>query len=133
MSITKRQFYCNFSGKQKLIFDSQERDLLGSGMFVTIKRRRTVIKCVRITFTASVGKDFLPNVVQKAARNHHLEGLVQLVGENEVKIVACGKKEKVDAFVDEMHKEIAGKKIAHLEVEPFLKDKDYRGVFRVIE
>jgi acylphosphatase len=92
-----------------------------------------VIKCVRLVFNATLPKDFLHEVIQKIARNYNLEGLVQMMGADQVKIIACGPKEKVDLFVDEMHREMTNRKIFQLEVEPFLKDKDYRGVFRVIE
>ena len=92
-----------------------------------------MIKCVRILFNASINDDFLHTIIQKTAREHRLEGLVQMVGIDQIKIIACGPKEKVDAFVDEMHKEMIKREIINVEVEPFLKDKDYRGVFRVIE
>lgn len=84
-------------------------------------------------FSAPVNNTFLHDVVKKTARQYHIEGLVQMIGPDQIKIIACGPKEKVDSFVDEMHKEMSRRKIVNVEVEPFLKDKDYRGVFRVIE
>lgn len=76
---------------------------------------------------------FLQKIVQKHARKLDLEGMVQQVVKDLVKIIVCGKKEQVDSFVDLLHKEISDTKFHDIEIEPFLKDKDYRGVFRVIE
>ena len=42
-------------------------------------------------------------------------------------------KEGVDAFLDELHKSAGAAELKEIEIEPFLKDKDYRGVFRIIE
>jgi len=78
-------------------------------------------------------KEFLHDVVKKNARKYGLEGLVQNIGKDKVKIVVCGELEQVNLFIDILHKEIALNDIALIEIEPFLKDKDYRGVFRVIE
>ena len=71
--------------------------------------------------------------IQKIANKHKIEGLVQPVEGQRIRIVICGEKEGIESFLDELHK--GGAKIPELvdfELEPFLKDKDYRGVFRVI-
>ncbi len=85
-------------------------------------------KCLKITVTVNKIEGFLHAVVQQQARKCDLEGVVQPVGEAQIRIIVCGKKDKVDAFVDLLQKEA----ITDLEIEPFIKDKDYRGVFRVI-
>ena len=86
-------------------------------------------KCLKITVTVERMEGFLHTVVQRHARACGLEGMVQCVGDDQILIIACGKKEKVDSFVDLLQKE----SITDVEIEPFIKDKDYRGVFRVIE
>jgi acylphosphatase len=90
-------------------------------------------KCLKITFTANFSDDFLQSFIQKQAKELDLEGIVQIIGPGrKVRIIACGVKEAVDQFVDTLQ----GSDVCHLEdieIEPFLKDKDYRGVFRVIE
>lgn len=89
-------------------------------------------KCLRITLVGEPKQGFL-QVIQKHARKNALEGIAQMVGEEGVKIIVCGNKEYIDDFVDLLHKESVKHNIDDIEIEPFLKDKDYRGVFRVIE
>jgi acylphosphatase len=83
--------------------------------------------------TVEVKEGFLQNVIQHHARGFDLEGIVQPVGNDKVKIVVCGEKEQVDSFIDTLHKESTQADIHDIEIEPHVKDKDYRGVFRVIE
>lgn len=85
-------------------------------------------KCLKITSTVEQMDGFLHAVVQRLARKCDLEGMVQPVGTTQIQIIVCGKKDKVDSFVDLLQKEA----IKDVEIEPFIKDKDYRGVFRVI-
>ena len=92
-------------------------------------------QCLHITFFLDGPKNFLHSVVQKQARTLGLEGTVQVVnGQGKsVKILACGGRESIDDFVDLLHKEAARDAIKDIEIEPFIKEKDFRGVFRVIE
>ena len=91
-------------------------------------------KCLKITFHADFPEGFLYEFVQKQAKELGLEGTVQVVSVNQkVRIVVCGDKKQVDAFVDLLHKGTAQYAPQGIEVEGFAKDKNYRGVFRVIE
>ncbi len=90
-------------------------------------------KCLKITLIGVLKGEFVHQVVQRYARSHELEGYAQAVSLGKVKIIVCGKKEHVDSFVDILHKESHKEQMYDIEIEPFLKDKDYRGVFRVIE
>lgn len=90
-------------------------------------------KCVKITFFAELPENFLRDFIQKHAQKHGIEGTVQVGGDETIKIIACGHKDKVESFLDSIHKGTAEVDFEELVVEPFLKDKDYRGVFRVIE
>ena len=90
-------------------------------------------KCVRIVCTLSRPKPNLPSEIQSYARKHSVEGFVQ-AGTEEVQITACGSKENVDLFVDMIHKIcVQDPEKDIIEVEPFFKDKEYRGIFRIIE
>lgn len=89
-------------------------------------------KCVRITCSLEMLDDALL-AIQKYARTLFIEGTIQATSPDRLKIVACGSKEKVDEFVDLVHKELARFNAQNLEIEPFLKDKDYRGVFRILQ
>ncbi len=90
-------------------------------------------KCLKISFAGEFSSDFFHDFIQKHAKKLGLEGTVQVVHKDMVRIVVCGKKEAIDAFLDLLHKGTAQIQLADIEIEPFLKDKDYRGVFRVIE
>jgi len=90
-------------------------------------------KCLRITLTAEPREYLLYTVIQQQARQRNLEGLTQPISCDKIKIVVCGRKEEVDNFVDYLHSQALQEDIRFIEIEPFLKDKDYRGVFRVIE
>ena len=92
-------------------------------------------QCLRIIFSLTLPKKFLP-VLQKHAKNLGLEGTAQTIqsdGIPQIRIVVCGAKAAIDDFIDFLHQEISKEKVAGMEVEPFIKDRDYRGVFRVIE
>jgi acylphosphatase len=89
-------------------------------------------KCLKITLWLDPKNNFLHEAVQKSARQLELEGLIQQLGLDQFKIIVCGKKDNVDLFVDFLHNQ-STKEIKSIEIEPFLKDRDYRGVFRVIE
>ena len=90
-------------------------------------------KCVKIVFQVPLKKGFLHDVVQHHARSFGLEGIAQAQTPDTVKIIAFGPLEDIDSLVDVLHKESAKYSITHIEIESFLKDRDYRGIFRVIE
>ncbi len=92
-------------------------------------------QCLHITFMLSNSKKFLQGVVQKHAKTLGLEGTVQVInGEGKsVKVLACGPREAIDDFVDVLHNEASKESIKNIEIEPFIKERDFRGVFRVIE
>ena len=73
--------------------------------------------------------------VQKQAKKLGLEGTAQCDESDgkKIKIAICGDGEALDNFIDAMYAGAKGFELHELEVEPFLKDKDFRRVFRVIE
>jgi acylphosphatase len=89
-------------------------------------------QCLRIRFLSTASDNFLHNCVQKTAKKLSLEGTAQ-VDNNTILIVVCGVKDAINQFVDVIHKEISKKSAEDFEIEPFIKEKDYRGVFRIIE
>ncbi|MCF7900183.1 acylphosphatase [Candidatus Babeliales bacterium] len=90
-------------------------------------------QCLRITFVVDVGSDILHSLVHKYAKKLSIEGMVQPVTNTMIKIMACGPKEKMDEFLDALHEAVGLKKLHDIQIEPFFKDRDYRGVFRVLE
>lgn len=89
-------------------------------------------KCLRITLEGEIPEGFLRLFIQKHARKLELEGTAQMI-DGKVRVVVCGNVESVDSFLDVLHKGSSTYTPQDIEVEPFLKDRDYRGVFRVIE
>ncbi len=90
-------------------------------------------QCLLITFISKNKTEVLSEFVQKHAQKYSLEGMIQPLESIHVKIIACGKRDDVEKFLDALHKSAAEKELEDIEVEPFLKDRDYRGVFRCIE
>ncbi len=97
-----------------------------------LKKGDSMAQCLRIRFIPDVSQKILYNSIQKKAKELKLEGIVQS-DQDTILIVICGSKEIIDDFVDLLHKEILKKSSAYVEIEPFIKDRDYRGVFRIIE
>ena len=92
-------------------------------------------KCLKITFHGDLPKSFLKSVVQKHAQKLSLEGTVQRVHSDGLvtRVIACGTKDAIDDFLDLLYKGVTEAEFNGIEVEPVLKDRDYRGVFRIIE
>ena len=90
-------------------------------------------KCLKITLIAkSIDGEFKESI-QGAARKLDVEGTVQFVEPNEMIIIACGSKESIDAFLDTLHQGFGAHMPEDVQVEPFLREKDYRGIFRILE
>ncbi len=80
------------------------------------------------------GPDKLLHEIQKKGTKLGVEGTIQFVPtDKEFRIIVCGLKEQVDQFVDLIHKDAALAGAADINIEPFVKVKDYRGAFRIIE
>lgn len=92
-------------------------------------------KSLRITLSVSkVPTQFLKKFIQKKALQLELEGTAQLVkADNIIRIFVSGHKDHVDSFLDFLHKRPGDLIMKDMEVEPFFKEKDYRGVFRIVE
>lgn len=85
--------------------------------------------------TATFSANFLVNFIQKHAKKLELEGTAQRddTDGQKIKIAVCGDVQALDDFIDVLYAGTKGFELHELEVEPFLKDKEYRKVFRVIE
>jgi acylphosphatase len=85
-----------------------------------------------ITLVVGQAKSFLDEFVKKYANNYGLEGSARLVSANQVKLIICGDSDKVDDFIDLLYKKFEKYKIEDISVEPYFRERDYRGIFRVI-
>jgi len=90
-------------------------------------------KCLRITISGNFDQKLLRSFIQKHARDLKIEGTAHFMPDSRVRIIACGTKDAIDDFIDLLHKDSTAAPLEGIEIEPFLRDKDYRGVFRVIE
>lgn len=90
-------------------------------------------QCMRITCMTAANRHDLHEFVQKYAGQFGLEGLVQPLTDQAVRVVVCGSHDAIEDFMDILHHGIIEQMLQRFEIEPFLKDRDYRGVFRVIE
>ena len=101
---------------------------------VSKKGEMRMSQCFRMTFVINnQSKDAFAEIIKKEAHKLDIEGVAQIVGQGHLRVVACGIKESIEQFLDLLYKEMALQECNNLEVETFLKDKDYRGIFRVIE
>ena len=91
------------------------------------------MKCIKISIVTKSDEKFLSNFVKKKAENFDLEGIAKKMGKSQYDILVCGDDEDLDLFLDELYRGSKDFKPDFLEVESFLKDRDFRGVFRVIE
>lgn len=89
-------------------------------------------KCIKIVINSTLPETFVAKYIQKNAKNFELEGLAHKLTD-QVKIVVCGLKDNIDQFTDLLHKELSKIKVHDTQIEAFAKDKDYRGVFRILE
>lgn len=92
-------------------------------------------QCLQVLFVIGKKGDFVNEVLLKKARLLGVEGLAYegFEAPNEVKVVVCGKKEALEQLVDLLHQSENKGHIADIIIEPVIKERDYRGVFRVIE
>ncbi|MFS8506716.1 MAG: acylphosphatase [Candidatus Babeliales bacterium] len=90
-------------------------------------------RCMRIMCMVEDGKDGIHTFVQQYAQKFLLEGLIQPVNATHVRVIVCGQREAIENFIDALHHGVVEKMIRGIEMEPIFKDRDYRGVFRVIE
>jgi acylphosphatase len=90
-------------------------------------------KCLRITMHIKIREGMLQDYIQKNAKKFNIEGTAQAVDKEVIKIIACGKSDNIDNFIDSLYEGYKDVRPTIIDVEPFLKDKDYRGVFRLIE
>ncbi len=89
-------------------------------------------QCFRIVVEIEGDKECVDRYIQQQAKKLHIEGMMQPLTTTSFRIVVCGVKNAIESFLDELHSNYCGGGVKNVECEPFLKDKDYRGVFRII-
>jgi acylphosphatase len=90
-------------------------------------------KCLKIVLTGNFPSTFLRASLLKHARACVIEGVARPAGADQITITVCGDKSHVEEFLDGLYENEKEWGIDTIEVEPFVRDKDYRGIFRIIE
>ncbi len=90
-------------------------------------------KCIKIQFYTTKPQDFLKHVLPHGIKNFKVEGFAQALDVKTVQIFICAEQEELDKVLDLIYENIDRYTLENIEVEPFLKDRDFRGVFRVVE
>lgn len=85
-----------------------------------------------ITLTVGLAKSFLDGFVKKYANSLSLEGSARIASNGQVKIILCGESDKVDDFIGLLYQNFEKYKIEDISVESYFRERDYRGIFRVI-
>lgn len=90
-------------------------------------------KCIKVQFYTKNPQEFLKQVIPPGIKNFRVEGVAQAIDLKTVQIFICAEQEELDKFLDLIYENIDRYTLENIEVEPFLKDRDFRGVFRVVE
>lgn len=88
-------------------------------------------KCLIIKITGNVQLDTFKVAIQKNANRLNIEGTLQNQ-ESGIIIYACGALDNLDKFIDTLYSSPDKSKIKDITTEPFVSEKGYRGVFRII-
>ncbi len=90
-------------------------------------------QCVRICISGKLNPALYKEFVQQHANKLLIEGVAQTTEDkNGVIILACGASENLDELIDQLYKGTPDCKIQDVIIEPFLNDRNFRGVFRII-
>ncbi len=89
-------------------------------------------KCLKIHVNGKVKGVGYRAYTQKYANNLSIQGTVQNADDGSVLIYACGEAASLEKFIDYLYKGTSDSHIDDLLAEPFINEKDFRGVFRII-
>jgi acylphosphatase len=95
-------------------------------------------KCVKMIITDYHDIDAFYKVLKKRAHMDNIEGVAEPISEEELQIIVHGPKDEVDDFVCAVEDAVSAvadqsNQDSGFMVEPFIKEEDYRGVFRFIK
>lgn len=89
-------------------------------------------KCLKIRISGKVQDVAYRTMAQKNAQSLNIEGTAQNCDDGSVIIFACGPSDNLDKFIDILYKGTPDSQVEDLLAEPFVNEKDFRGVFRII-
>ncbi|NDD53923.1 acylphosphatase [bacterium] len=89
-------------------------------------------KCLKIRVSGTVQGVAYRAYAQKHAQTLGIEGTVQNAEDGSVVIYACGPAASLERFIDFLYKGTPAAHVEDLLAEPFVNERDYRSVFRII-
>lgn len=89
-------------------------------------------RCLKMTVKMAKWEHAWSTEVQKHAQKLQIEGLMQIIDGAQINIMACGKDVNLDDFIDYLYDFLLSVNAQIEELEPFIKERDFRGIFRII-
>jgi len=89
-------------------------------------------QCLKITVSGNVQNVGYRKFIQEYAQKLKVEGTAQNSENGSVIIYASGPTDMLDEFIDMLYKGPSKADIENVAAEPFMTEKDFRGVFRII-
>lgn len=90
-------------------------------------------QCLRLTIFGTVQGVKFRSFIQQQAQALGIEGTVQNAEDGTVLVFACGVSEHLDQFIDMLYKGCPGATVDNVVAEPMMRERDFRGVFRILE
>lgn len=89
-------------------------------------------RCLKMVINIDKWETRWSDEIQKQAKKLEIEGVMQALDEHQMRIMICGKDAHLDEFIDYLYDFFIDRNVRIEELEPFIKERDYRGIFRVI-
>ena len=89
-------------------------------------------KCLKIRILGKIQTAAYRAHIQKSAAALGVEGTVQNNADGSIIVYACGLSDILDQFIDALYVGTKDATVQDVLAEPFVNEKDLRGVFRII-
>lgn len=90
-------------------------------------------QCMCVRVYCPKNKEFLEEYVMAQAKKNQIEGIGQLVNPDQVQIFVCAKQDGIENFLDALYAANGSMTLDKIEIEPCSLERDFRGVFRIVE
>ncbi len=90
-------------------------------------------QCMQIVISIKKQHAAFEEHMKAMAQECHIEGVMQFLSKTSLKVIACGTKEYIEQFIDGLHQKKIVDLFGDLAIEPIFTEKDFRGVFRIIQ
>lgn len=89
-------------------------------------------KCILVLVVGNLSEP-LQDFLKTEADKKRIEGTVQADEAGRIRMVICGAKDMIDQFIDKIYAQSSHYELGEIDIEPFFKHKDFRGVFRIVK